>query len=97
MAIHFNKIQMSNSTNLTKTLLAFAAGAAIGGILGVLFAPEKGIVTRKKITSSGDDFLDLMKSKLNDLMDEVTRETEIIKKAEKDLFAKKEELEELIK
>jgi gas vesicle protein len=37
---------MNNTGN---TLLAIIAGSAIGATLGILFAPEKGAVTRKKI------------------------------------------------
>lgn len=34
--------------NNNKILLAAGIGAAIGGILGILFAPDKGAETRKK-------------------------------------------------
>ena len=39
--------------NTTKILIALGAGAAIGGILGVLFAPDKGVNTRHKIADQG--------------------------------------------
>ena len=34
---------------ITKLLVALGAGLAIGGVLGVLFAPRKGKETREKI------------------------------------------------
>lgn len=37
---------MNNSGN---TLLAIIAGSAIGAALGILYAPEKGEITRKRI------------------------------------------------
>ncbi len=37
---------MQNNTN---TVLGILAGTAIGGLLGILFAPEKGVNTRKRI------------------------------------------------
>ncbi|MFS4469757.1 YtxH domain-containing protein [Maribacter sp. 2210JD10-5] len=37
---------MSNNSN---TLLAVIAGSAIGAALGILYAPDKGVNTRKKI------------------------------------------------
>ena len=36
-----------------KVVLGTIAGLAIGGILGILFAPEKGSVTRKQIMDKG--------------------------------------------
>ena len=58
---------MSNS----KLLIGFLAGAAIGGVLGVLFAPDKGEETRKKIVKKGNDVSDSLKDKFNEFVDGV--------------------------
>lgn len=44
--------------NTSKMLIALGAGLAIGGVLGVLFAPEKGTVTRHKIAEGGKKLKD---------------------------------------
>jgi len=44
-----------------KMLTALAAGAATGAILGILFAPDKGKETRKKITDQGKKVADEVK------------------------------------
>jgi len=56
---------MSNS----KTVLGFLAGAAVGSILGILFAPDKGTETRRRISETGSDVTDSLKSKFNDFVD----------------------------
>jgi gas vesicle protein len=38
-----------------------AAGAAIGGVLGILFAPDKGSATREKISDKAKDVSDNIK------------------------------------
>lgn len=58
---------MSNS----KAALGFLAGAAAGAILGILFAPEKGADTRKKISKKTGDLGDSLKNSFNDFVDGV--------------------------
>jgi gas vesicle protein len=57
---------MSNNSKLLSALLI---GAAAGAILGLLFAPEKGSETRKKIRKEGEDLLDELADKLEDSKD----------------------------
>lgn len=57
--------------NNSKLLIGFLAGAAIGGVLGVLFAPDKGEETRKKIAKKGSDVSDSLKDKFNEFVDGV--------------------------
>lgn len=64
--------------NSSKILLGFIAGAAIGGALGILLAPDKGSETRKRIVEKGNDlgdsissFGDTVKDKFNDVVDGV--------------------------
>ena len=48
-----------------KVVLGTLAGVAIGAIAGILFAPEKGSVTRKQIMDKGDDYVEELKSKMD--------------------------------
>jgi gas vesicle protein len=46
-----------------KLLWTFGAGLAVGGLLGVLFAPDKGSETRKKLKISGNKLSENMREK----------------------------------
>jgi len=48
------------------------AGVAVGALLGVLFAPDKGVETRKKITKKSKDTTDSLKNKFNEFVDNIT-------------------------
>ncbi|RTY95032.1 YtxH domain-containing protein [Flavobacterium sp. GT3R68] len=62
-----------------KVVLGALAGVAAGAILGVLFAPEKGTETRKKIAEKGKDAAGDLKTKYNDLIDKLTSKLETVK------------------
>ena len=68
---------MENSNG--KIIGALLLGAAIGGVLGIIFAPDKGSETRKKLVSKGEDLTDGMKEKFNEFLEDVKKEAESVK------------------
>lgn len=75
-------------------LLGFLAGAAAGAITGILFAPEKGVKTRKKMgkkvkevsedfSSSVDDQIKKLEGQIKDLKEDAVKHAEKIKAAAK--------------
>lgn len=54
--------------NPGKLLLGVLGGVAAGALLGILFAPEKGSKTRKKISKKGEDYVDGFKEKFDELL-----------------------------
>jgi gas vesicle protein len=53
-------------TNTNKMITALAAGVAIGSLLGILFAPDKGENTRKKIVDNGKKLTDSLKGSMKE-------------------------------
>jgi gas vesicle protein len=72
---HLNFIIM----NTGKVALGVLAGLATGAILGILFAPDKGSETRKKIAEKGKDSLDGLKTKYNSVIDQLSSKLEAVK------------------
>lgn len=52
--------------NYRNGFLAFLGGAAVGAVVGILFAPDKGDVTRRKIKKAVDEG----KDKIVDVLEE---------------------------
>jgi gas vesicle protein len=70
---------MENSNDTGKIIGALLIGAAIGGVLGILFAPDKGSETRKKIAGETNDFTEALKEKFNVFLEEAKKEFETAK------------------
>ncbi len=51
-----------------KMLIGLLLGVAAGATLGILFAPDNGSNTRKKLSNSGEDFMDDLKEKFDGFM-----------------------------
>jgi len=62
-----------------KVLLGLLAGVAAGALLGVLFAPDKGTVTRKKISKKGEDYADSLKEKFDEFLETISDKFEEVK------------------
>ncbi len=71
-----------------KVLIGVLAGVVAGAILGVLFAPDKGSETRKKIAKEGSYTADELKGKLNELLSTLTEKPEAIKEETTNLYEK---------
>lgn len=80
---------MENSHTTGKVVGALLVGAAVGSILGILFAPHKGTKTRKNIAHSTEDLAESIKQKFEDLFDEAKASFEAQKEKAADLMSNK--------
>jgi gas vesicle protein len=62
-----------------KVLLGVLAGVAVGATLGILFAPDKGSTTRKKISRKGDDYAEELEEKFNVFIEGISKQFEAVK------------------
>lgn len=62
-----------------KILLGLLAGAAAGALAGILFAPEKGSVTRQNISDIAEDCAEALKRKMRDYRESIGEKIEASK------------------
>lgn len=72
----------------SKVLLGVLAGAATGAILGVLFAPDKGQETRRRLGEGSKDIASNLKEKFSDLVDGIADKYEAAREGASDLIEK---------
>lgn len=77
------------------TLLGIISGIAVGTIAGILFAPDKGEKTRKKIAVKAKEVKNELDDDLDALSEKATEKYEELKTSGKELIAKTKE--EIIK
>ncbi|HRE63519.1 MAG TPA: YtxH domain-containing protein [Ferruginibacter sp.] len=71
-----------------KLIAGILVGIAAGAVLGVLFAPEKGEETRKKIKKRAAKMGEDLKAKFDDVAEEVKKKMSDIKNDADDYFEK---------
>jgi gas vesicle protein len=76
---------MNNQETTYKLIGALLVGAAIGAGLGILFAPDKGSETRKKLFAKGNGLTDAFQERLNGFLNDVKAEAHSVA-AEKSIF-----------
>jgi gas vesicle protein len=74
----FKETDKSNDmSNSSKAAVAFLAGIAIGAGLGILFAPDEGSKSRKKLKDNFDEKKDEFKKKFDELSSSIKSKLEM--------------------
>lgn len=83
---------MNNNSN---TLLGLLAGVATGAILGILYAPDKGVNTRKLVTEKTKDATDKLKVEADIVKGRLLTEAEVLRNSlANNISSKKHSLDE---
>ena len=66
--------------NTKKLLIGVVSGFITGVVIGMLFAPYKGNVLRRKIKNQSEDYSDVVKDKFNEFVDAISGKFKTITK-----------------
>jgi gas vesicle protein len=78
---------------MKSNVLGIVAGVAVGALLGVLFAPDKGSKTRKKIKNKTSELKKNLKEEFDDFLDAASKKyNSVVDKGENVLEKEKEKI-----
>jgi len=66
--------------SIKSLLIGVASGLVAGAVVGILFAPHKGRVTRRKIKNQSEDYAEAVKDKFNEFIEGVSGKFDTITK-----------------
>jgi gas vesicle protein len=69
-------------------LVGVLVGLTAGAVIGILFAPKKGSVTRRFISQKGSSYVDEMKEKFNESLKTVNQKIDSLKDEVKSMVKK---------
>lgn len=61
-----------------KLMIGVLAGTALGAVLGILFAPDKGSTTRRRFSKKSYDYSEELEEKFNDLIESITEQFQTV-------------------
>jgi len=67
-------------------VIGVLAGLAVGALIGILFAPDKGSEVRGKIAKKGEDYLDSIKGSIDSLLDGISTRVSKVKEDAADII-----------
>lgn len=74
--------------NSGKIVLGILASIGVGALIGIVFAPQKGSKTGRKMMKKGENYLDDVKSQLDELLNKSTDKIEQTWKENEDFLGK---------